>query len=503
MTKPPHLIFFVADQWRSDVVGHMGNPAAITPNLDQFVQRDAVSFRNAFSQSPICVPSRISFMTGWYPHVRGHRTFVHLLRAHHGEPNLLTKLKEQGYFIWWGGKNHIFPVEQAEDSYCDVRFEPSPDDYSRWGYTPRELWGNTEWRGAPNSDTYYSFFAGLLETSGEKIYCDSDWGYVLGALDFINSYDGDQPLCIYISILYPHPPYAVEEPWHSLVDRTTLPPRVMNPDDWVGKPSMLAGLSERQNLQEWSEERWNELRGTYYGMCARVDHQFGLVVRALEERGFYDDSSVFFFADHGDFTGDYGLVEKTQNTFEDCLTRVPFAVKLPSTWQVNPRVSDALVELVDFPATVYELAGIKPGYSHFGKSLVPLLNGDVDFHRDAVFAEGGRLYGEMHAMEISANVKTEGVYWPKVSLQTREDGPYHTKAAMCRMADSKYVHRLYEPDELYDLRADPNEVHNVAEDSNYTTLLLQHKERMLKWYIETSDVVPFDEDSGVLDPLTP
>ena len=178
-------------------------------------------------------------------------------------------------------------------------------------------------------------------------------------------------------------------------------------------------------------------------------------------------------------------------------------MKLPSTWQVNPRVSDALVELVDFPATVYELAGIEPGYSHFGKSLVPLLNGDVDFHRDAVFAEGGRLYGEMHAMEISANVKTEGLYWPKVSLQTREDGPYHTKAAMCRMADSKYVHRLYEPDELYDLRADPNEVHNVAEDSNYTTLLLQHKERMLKWYIETSDVVPFDEDSGVLDPLTP
>ena len=71
------------------------------------------------------------------------------------------------------------------------------------------------------------------------------------------------------------------------------------------------------------------------------------------------------------------------------------------------------------------------------------------------------------------------------------------------MTDSKYVHRLYEPDELYDLRADPHEVHNVAEDSNYTTLLLQHKERMLKWYIETSDVVPFDEDSGVLDPLTP
>ena len=76
-------------------------------------------------------------------------------------------------------------------------------------------------------------------------------------------------------------------------------------------------------MQGWSEERFTELRATYYGMCARVDAQFGKVVDALKDSGIYDDSAIFFFSDHGDFTGDYGLVEKTQNTFEDCLTRVP------------------------------------------------------------------------------------------------------------------------------------------------------------------------------------
>ena len=116
---------------------------------------------------------------------------------------------------------------------------------------------------------------------------------------------------------------------------------------------------------------------------------------ALRETDLYDDTAVFMFSDHGDFTGDYGLVEKTQNTFEDCLTKVPFIVKPPKETPVGPRVCDSLIELVDFPATVFALAGIEPGYSHFGKTLLPILNGETDQHRDAVFCEGGRLSGRI------------------------------------------------------------------------------------------------------------
>ena len=65
-------------------------------------------------------------------------------------------------------------------------------------------------------------------------------------------------------------------------------------------------------------------------MCARLDHQFGMIVEALKDRDFYDQTAIFMFSDHGDFTGDYGLVEKTQNTFEDCLTHVPFIIKPPT-----------------------------------------------------------------------------------------------------------------------------------------------------------------------------
>ena len=71
----------------------------------------------------------------------------------------------------------------------------------------------------------------------------------------------------------------------------------------------------------------------------------------------YDDTALFFFSDHGDFTGDYGLVEKTQNTFSDCLTRVPLIIKPPAGVPIRPGVRDALVELIDMPATVEALTG--------------------------------------------------------------------------------------------------------------------------------------------------
>jgi arylsulfatase A-like enzyme len=280
-----------------------------------------------------------------------------------------------------------------------------------------------------------------------------------------------------------------------MIDRSKVPPRVPAPD-WTLKPGILKGLHDIHNMATWTEDRWTELRATYYGMCARVDDQFGRIVHALRDAGLYDDTAIFVFSDHGDFTGDYGLVEKTQNTFEDCLTRVPFLVKPPKGVACQPRISDALVELIDFPATVEALTGIAPHHPHFGRSLLPVIAGATDEHRDAVFCEGGRLYGERQAMELQSNpaLDPESHYYPRMRLQRSDDGPYHTKAAMCRTREFKYVHRLYETDELYDLRSDPGEQCNRIDDPALRGPLADLKERMLAWYQETADVVPFEVD---------
>ena len=100
-------------------MGHMGDPAAVTPNLDHLVATDAVSFRIAACQNTVCTPSRCSFMTGWYPHVRGHRTMHYMLRDREGEPNLLRVLRDNGYFVWWGGKNDLVPGQNGLTSTGD------------------------------------------------------------------------------------------------------------------------------------------------------------------------------------------------------------------------------------------------------------------------------------------------------------------------------------------------------------------------------------------------
>ena len=494
----PHIVIFNPDQWRGDAVGHLGHPAVQTPNLDRLVATDAVSFRNAFVQATVCTPSRCSFMTGWYPHVRGHRTMHHMLHVEAGEPNLLKVLRDNGYFVWWGGKNDLVPGQLGFENHCDVHFRPGREDYRRWNVTPRpgSHGGDLAWRGEPSGDNYFSFFKGKLQAPNGERWFDGDWAMVQGAIDFLRDYAGNKPLCIFLPLGYPHPPYCVEEPWYSLTNRDAVPARHVY-ERWDDKPNLLAGIRDGQGLGGWSERRWRELRATYYGMCSRVDHQFGLLLDALRDTGRYDDSAVLLFSDHGDFTGDYGLVEKTQNTFQDCLSRVPFVIKPPAACDADHGVRDQLVELVDFPATVYDLAGIDCGYWHFGRSLVPLFGDAPGTHRDAVFCEGGRLRGEAQASEresISASTAL-GLYSPRIEQQIREAPALpHTKAAMCRTERFKYVRRAYELDEFYDLAADPGETRNLIADEAYREQALAHKERLLAWYMETCDTVPMAPD---------
>jgi arylsulfatase A-like enzyme len=497
MPKKPNIIIFNPDQWRGDVMGHLGNPAAVTPFLDRLVSSDAVSFRHAYCQNPVCTPSRCSFMTGWYPHVRGHRSMHHMLHHEHGETNLLRELKKNGYTVWWGGKNDFVPGDSDFYEHCHVRHRPDRAALKARGITLQRNTHATaaEWRGSKDDDNFYSFFCGRLGGEEPETYWDNDWDYVHAAMDFIRDYRGEQPFCLYLPLQYPHPPYAVEEPYFSCIDRQKLPPRIPGIDD-PAKPCLLKGIRDRQGLHNWPEERWDELRATYYGMCARLDRQFELLVNTLKEHGYYDDSALFLFADHGDFTGDYGLVEKTQNTFEDCLTRVPLIVKMPKDQPQTPGIRDGLVELIDFTETVYDLCQIDPGYDRFGHSLLASIADPNVSLRDAVFCEGGRRMGELQAAETESSSAhdPDGLYWPRCSLQVRDDMPWHGKAVMCRTATFKYVYRLYEEDEFYDLNKDPDELHNAIYELAYREQINLLRERTLRWLVETADVMPRKTD---------
>jgi len=484
----PNILIFNPDQMRRDTLGHMGNKAAYTPNLDKIVE-EGVSFSNVFCQSPVCTPSRCSFMTGWYPHVHGHRTISYLF--HNPEPILLTQLKNNGYYVWINDRNDILAaqIDGLIDEICNERV--GGQDIMNMGN--QDIKPSVA-RGEKGGDNFYSFYNGVYKT-GDKEYEDSDYGDVKRLIDFIKNRPKDKPICMFLGLMNPHPPYVVPEKYYKLIDKTKLPERIKI-SNWEKKPSLLKGLYDLFNLGDWEEERWDKLRATYLAMCTRVDNFYKMVVDTLKKEGIYDDTAIFVMSDHGDFTGDYSLVEKTQNTFEDPLVNVPFIVKPHKDLKPKTGINDALVELVDFYATVLDFAEVKSNHTHFGKSLKKLIEGKDDKIRDVVFSEGGRLAEERHCTEtynLKWLLQKESLYYPRMKVQDSY-GPEHTKATMCRTKKIKYVKRLYEKDELYDLTNDPKELNNLIDDDKYKDIREKLQKRMLDWYQETADVVPFEED---------
>lgn len=488
MAKRPHIIIFNPDEMRWDTMGHMGNEAAVTPALDAFARNEAVSFSNAYCQNTVCVPSRCSFSTGLYPHTTGHRTMGHLLQPF--ETSLLKELKEAGYYVWSNARNDLVAGEyegliesHVTEMYYGGNAKPAPGPVKS---APQGSYGDPE---------FYSFCNGELKVDEEGKNYTADDEDVDAAIDRILHPVDNKPLCMFIGTLYPHPPYNVEEPYFSAIDRKKLPPRI-RAEETEGKAWMLKRLKDYQNLEGMSEEQWDELRSIYLGMCAKTDAQFKRLCDALKEAGIYDDSAIFFLSDHGDYAGDYDVVEKAQNCFEDKLARVPFLIKPPKAWGVDAGVADQLVELVDFYATVMDYAGVTPVHSHFGRTLAPIVADRQQPGRSEVFCEGGRNAEEGHCSE-SVDPKIQNgfrysVMWPRYAAQ--HDDRAHAKGAMVRTAEWKYIYRAEGDCELYDMKQDPKERKNLIGDGRYVSVVADLQLRLLAWYQKTADVVPYKKD---------
>lgn len=490
MTKP-NIVYFVADQMREDALHHAGCEASLTPNFDAFLE-DGVSFENAYCQNPVCVPSRCSFLTGLYPHTTGHRT-MHFLQ-NPDEPNFLRTMKNNGYEVVWIGRNDIVPGDRVKTDYCDYYFDGIHEE--DWKDHTASMPTYAKKQEPEQIDVtvpgYYSHYIGPISNE-QAHHPGSDWRLLESALNYLENKKkngNDKPFFLYLTLSFPHPPYACEEPYYSRIDRTKIAPRRPNMTDLKDKPSMAQGICRNQHLDGWLEDHYAELKATYLAMVNRFDEQFGILKAKLKELNYYDDSSIFVFSDHGDYTGDYGIAEKVQNCFENPISNVPLLVKPAKQFDVVPRQSKALVELVDLCQTVCDMTGIQTEYVQFGKSLLPTLAGN-ETHKDAVFCEGGRIHGEIWAMERGHGPVSP--YYPRLSEQCKE-GPEHTKATMIRMGNLKYVKRLYEKDELYDLDKDPLELNNIIDDPAYAMDVLKMKDRMLTFYQETADIVPNRRD---------
>ncbi|MBW2279117.1 MAG: sulfatase-like hydrolase/transferase [Deltaproteobacteria bacterium] len=470
MPSRPNLLIFMPDQLRADCTGAFGNAAVQTPNIDALAAR-GVRFGNAFSQHSVCSPSRASLFTGWYPHVTGHRTLTHLLRP--WEPNLLKLLRDSGYHVAWAG--------QRGDTFAPGMTQASTDE---WGFRvrPEGRFHDCPW---PQDHKFArTFYYGRRETDGAGgVALDFDEAAVQTAEQMLG--DGmPEPWCLFVALIFPHPPFHVEEPWFSMHSRSDVPLPVDT--DLERKPAFMREIRRQYGTDRLDDDDWREIVATYYGMISRVDAQLGRMLQAVERTGGESRTVTAFFTDHGEYLGDYGLIEKFPSGLDDCLLRNPLIVAGPDTRQGAE--CGALVELVDLLPSFLELAGTEATHTHFGRSLVPLLSDPAGAHRDAAFSEGGFTDRETHLLEHSPFP-----YDLKAGIQ-HQDPVYAGKAVSMRTRDWTYIHRLYEDNELYDRAADPRECHNRSGEPALQGLEIELRDRVLDWMIATSDVIPWDAD---------
>jgi len=474
-TRAPNIIFFVPDQLRAESLGCYGHSLVRTPNIDRLAS-EGIRFQNCQSQYPVCTASRCSLLTGWYPHVRGHRTVYHLLRP--GEPNLFKSLKNNGYDVYWYGKNDVLVHDRFGESATEWRFFADGPEWSgRDNPWPRQ------------HPLYFSF----LFEEGRDRHDYPDNRRVEAAIRLLNERDSAKPFCLFLPLFFPHPPFTAPKGFYDLYDPAEVPP--LRPPRFEGKPAFYRAIYQSRRLDRLDDAEFRKINAVYLGMISYTDWLLGRLLEAVDRTGHRDDTAIFFFSDHGEWGGDWGLVEKWSAAMDDAVLHVPLIVRLPGG--AAGHISIETVELFDVMATCLELAGIEAGHSHFAETLMPQLLGQAGDPDRAAFSEGGYNASERHCFEPLEMFDPGHIYYPKIWLEN-EHPEMITRTTAIRTREHKLVLRPRGESELYDLVNDPRELHNVYNDAIYSGVRDELSQRMLEWYIATSDVVPFGRDARSL-----
>ncbi|WP_135557553.1 sulfatase family protein [Paenibacillus cymbidii] len=434
--KRPNVLFLFSDQHNARCLSCAGHPDVRTPHLDRLAG-EGVRFEQAYANNPICTPSRISFLSGLYPSTHG---YYGLYGPSPSAPmtSLFRWFREHGYRTGALGKLHTprYWIE-ADCQFVYDEFIEFPKYAEGAGLYERN--DNRAFLGERDGETSLL----PLEHSCELALAKQAVRFMRGEGEPRDRESAEKPWLAWVSFSRPHQPYTPSEPFASMYppEALTLPP--------FGDGEKAEVRRKRGDLPE---ARLRKLLAAYLGLVSQVDHAIGLIVEELERLGQLENTIVVYCADHGDYAGEHGLMEKKGGISYSAITRVPLIVRLPSG-SGGPRgtVNRDIVESVDLFPTLCALAGIDAPNTVQGSSFAGLLAGGGGGEGEQGLAsggfEGGDAEGEGGGFRTSA--LTENAY---------------RKAIVA--GGWRYVANLdgEQEDELYDLDADPWELCNRIDE---------------------------------------
>jgi len=463
----PNILFFFTDEHRLSALGCYGETPCETPHIDRLAD-EGVRFETAYTCCPVCTPARASFMTGLYPHAHGMTANLRELGTNVSElpdsPHLLSRrLAAAGYRCGYTGKWHLGEGDEWFGQKLDKAL-PSTRGFDGIDF-PGHGGGGF---GFPEYKAYleqHGWEHKLKPTKTPGQQCmplgllegpvESTVPYFLAehTIGLINRYkDSGEPFFIWHNNWGPHEPYYVPEAHYEHYLAKEIPPWPNY--DWPARAingPHQAKLHPRADELTWAD--WADAIRHYYAFTTLIDEQLGRVLAHLDATGLAKNTAIIFSSDHGETLGSHGgLIDKGWHHFEE-IQRIGLIIKDPRGF--GPKglkagsVPKQWASLLDLHPTVLDLALPGQGYDAerlHGRSLLPLLRGETTTGRDEILVEFGGL-------------------GPAMTLLTY------------RHKDLKYGWNVVNRDELYDLAADPHEMHNLIDDPAYAAALREIRER--------------------------
>ena len=320
-TSRPNIVLITTDQQRFDAVGGTGPACLETPHIDA-LRDEGITFTRAYADCPVCVPSRITIMTGRSALSHGVTGNAATSRVIDRNTSLPSCLRSAGYQTAAIGKMHFGP-QRTRHGFEEMIL---PDDYYR--QMRRSGTGELPMRHGLGQN-------GLEPTRATTSAAQSltTWTAQQCADYIQHRRDPMLPFFLWCSFSKPHPPLDPPAPYDTMYADAPIPPATIGAwrDDPAQCPTRLQALGHHQNANAIEPHRLHRVRAAYYGLVSHIDHGMGLLFAALNETGLLSNTLIMFTSDHGEMLGDHRLIGKT--VLHEPSAHVPMVMRLPETWR--------------------------------------------------------------------------------------------------------------------------------------------------------------------------